>query len=127
MRRTAAELHPDMITLNRSSSARVTWVSRSVGLCVVALLSACASAPPRWFLDGKTQADLDGAHVYCSNSAASSMNGQNLNQGGQFVGGSSGPAGPGLAGLGLLMVALEAGAANHHYRQCMRAQGFRPV
>ena len=127
MRPTAAEQHPHMSTQNRSFSARVAWVPRAVGLCVVALLSACASTPPRWYLDGKTQADLDGVHVYCSNSAAASMNGQNLNQGGQFVGGISRPAGPSLAGLGLLMVALEAGGANHHYHQCMRAQGFRPV
>ena len=71
---------------NRSVSAQVTWAFRSVGLCVIVLQSACASAPPPWYLDGKTQADLDGAHVYCSNSAAASMNGQDLNQAGQFVG-----------------------------------------
>ena len=89
-------------------------------LCA-AMLMGCATAPPtRWYLNGRSQADLDAVHAHCTNEGVRSQDPGALNSAG--YGAASGSGG---ALFGALIVAMTVSQSEAVYDRCMEANGFR--
>ncbi len=88
-------------------------------LLVVVVIAGCASAPTRWHLNGRTQADLNAAHYQCDQVATSTLS---QNQ-------SPGYTGDAASSIVLLFasVALGSTGAQLAYNQCMTSSGFTPA
>ena len=82
-------------------------------------LAGCASQS-RWNLNGRTQSDLESAHDQCSAFAAGTIDQQQMNTAGGFIGGNQ-------AGFGLALLMLQSAGYDSRYKQCMAASGFRPM
>lgn len=92
-------------------------------LSLVLFLTACSSAPTHWYLNGRTQYDLNVADAQCQAFAANSYQAE----GASFVGAGLGSGDTNVAGLGAVLTLLEAGNVSANYENCMRQQGFMPV
>lgn len=90
---------------------------RFISFLLCATLVGCASSPPRWYLNGRSNEEFQQIHAQCDAAAA--------NQIGQ---GSTGPLANNYAIAGAMM-SLMGGvfAASSTYDNCMKAQGFTPA
>jgi hypothetical protein len=92
----------------------------ALSLAIGVLLSGCASSPTRWYLNGRTQQDLDGASNQCHGMAANQINPNSYQSAGYGVG-----AGNPYAALGGLMQVMgQESAYNTVYEACMSSAGF---
>jgi hypothetical protein len=92
-------------------------------LSLVVFLTACSSAPTRWYLNGRSQNQLNIADAQCQAFAANSYQAE----GAYYVGAGLGSDDTSTAGLGALLTLLEVGNVSAKYENCMRQQGFAPV
>lgn len=99
------------------------WFMRRIftlSLLIGVLLSGCASSPTRWYLNGRTQQDLDSASNQCHGMAGNQINPNAYQSTGYGMG-----AGNPLAALGgLVQVMGQESAYNSVYEGCMSSAGF---
>lgn len=89
-------------------------------VALVVLAVAGCSTQSLWNLNGRTQADLEAADNQCSAYAAGTIDQQQINTAGSFIGGNQ-------AGYGLALLMLQSAGYDARYKQCMAANGFRPI
>ncbi len=95
-----------------------TVVTISIAICL--FCSGCASSPTRWYLNGRTQQDLDNVSNQCHGMAANQINPNSYQSAGYGMG-----AGNPLAALGgLVQVMGQESAYNTAYEGCMASAGF---
>lgn len=106
------------------SSRRVLLPIATLVSC--GLLLGCASTP-RWYLDGRSQEQLQLDYANCNAVASQGVNQQNVNQSGQYMGQGAAGGGRTVGTAGLAMFMIEVASLDVRLRQCMQAQGYRIV
>jgi len=111
-------------------TSRVAPVSATLPslVALAALMAGCASTEPQqWRLNGRSLAEFRAHDQACADRAAAGIDSQNLDAAGEMMGSGLGAGSKSLAGVGLLIAALELGSVSSRRSDCMRALGYSPA